>query len=60
MQVVGRLRRRVVVDNNGQEIDVNASRGDVGGDENADLAALDAAKRAFALGLGAVTVEGYG
>jgi hypothetical protein len=45
------------VDDHGHEVDVNPSRGDVGGDQDADLSALDAAQRTLALGLGTVTVQ---
>jgi hypothetical protein len=33
VQVVGRLGRRVVVDHHGQQVDVDAAGGDVGGDQ---------------------------
>ena len=39
---------------------MDAARGDVGGDEDLDLATLHAAQSAFALGLGAVAVQGHG
>ena len=60
MEVVGRLRRWVVVHDDRQEVDVDASRGDVSRDEHLHLTALHAAQRAFALGLGAVTVQRHG
>ncbi len=39
---------------------MDAARGDVGGDEDLDGTVLHATQRALALGLGAVTVQGYG
>ena len=51
------MRRWVVVDNNGQEVDVDTTRGNVGSDEDANLAALHAAKGTLALGLRAVTMK---
>jgi len=57
VQVVGGLGRRVVVYDDRHQVDVDAARGDVGGDEYAHLSVFHAAQRALALGLRAVTVE---
>ncbi len=49
--------RQVVVDDERQVADVDAARGDVGGDEDADLAALEALERLDARGLALVAVD---
>ena len=60
VQVVGRLRRRVVMDDHGEQFDVDPSRGDVSRDQHLNLTVLHTAQRSLALGLRTVTVQGNG
>ena len=60
VEVVGCLRRRIVVDDDWERFDVKSARRDVSRDEDPDLTVLDAAQCALALGLRAVTVQGDG
>jgi hypothetical protein len=50
--------RRVEVHDTADVVDVNAARGDVGGDEDADLARLELGQGPLALGLRAAAVDG--
>ena len=49
---------RVEVDDEGDVVDVQAARGDVGGDQGMDLAGLEPGKRTLALSLRLVAVHG--
>ncbi len=57
MQVVGGLGWWVVVNDDGQQVDVDASGGYVSCDQDLDLSGLDGLECALALGLGAVAVQ---
>src|SRR5688572_15969606 len=58
MDVVLRVPGQLEVDYHWQVLDVEAAGGDVGGDEHADVAGLEALEGAGALGLGPVAVDG--
>jgi hypothetical protein len=54
--VVGRVRQ-LEVDDDGQRVDVQAARGHICGDQDADRAALEVRQGALTLGLRAVAVD---
>ena len=58
MDVVGRHHRQLVVDDVRQRLDVDATRGDVGRDEDRHAAVLEVGERADTLGLALVAVDG--
>ena len=60
VDVLLRHVRQVEVDDVGDVVDVDAARGDFGGDENARLALLEAIERTGALALALVAVDGVG
>ena len=51
------ILRRIEVDDVRDAVDVDAARGDVGGDERVDAAGLEARERLLALALGLVAVH---
>ena len=57
MDVALRHVRQLEVDDVADRVDVDAARGDVGGDQGADLAGLELGQRAFALALALVAVD---
>ena len=57
VDVVLRVPRQLEVDDDRQVLDVEAAGGDVGRDEDPDLAGLEALERARPLGLRAVGVD---
>jgi hypothetical protein len=58
VHVVGVIRGRVEVDDQGHRIDVDAARGDVGRDEHIEPAGPEGGEGPLALGLAAVAVDG--
>ena len=60
VDVVLRIPRELEVDHDRQILDVEAASGDVGGDEDPDLARLELLKRAGPLGLRTIGVNCHG
>ena len=59
MHVALRLIRQLVVDDVRDPLNVDASRGDIGGDENADLPAAERLERTYSGILRLVAVDGF-
>ncbi len=59
VDIIGRLRRNIVVDDVAQIEDVDAARGYVGSDENAVPPLLERVKRATSLGLRSIAVNAF-
>ena len=55
--IIFAIMRHIVVDDVGNTLDIEPTRGDVGGDHDAEVPGLEPAQSLFALSLGAVTVQ---